>query len=229
MERETIAAIPIKNFDHWWKKQISSQTRNKTRKAQKRGVIVKVVEYNDELVKGIVSIFNSTPVKRGKTFWHYGKDFDTVKKEWSSDLDKCDFIGAYYKDELIGYIKQLYTDNFAYICQFISRMDCFDKYPNNALIAKAVEICDKKQLPCLVYTGIWRRGSHGDFQRRIGFEKINIPRYYIPLTLKGKLILKLNLQHGVVGILPEKLMSVLLDLRKQWRIRITSKPSSDYS
>ena len=48
------------------------------------------------LVNGIIGIFNQSPVRRGKPFWHYGKDFDTVKKEMSlglreSDLYHCRF------------------------------------------------------------------------------------------------------------------------------------------
>ncbi|MGA1869160.1 MAG: hypothetical protein ACMUJM_11520 [bacterium] len=215
MEWEAISAIPIKNFDNWWEKQISSANRNKIRKSAKKGVVVKPVDFNDELVKGIRDIFNETPIKRGKPFWHYGKDFETVKREWSKDLERSDFIGAYYNDQLIGFVKLVYAGKLALQVENISKIEHRNKYTNNALISKAVEICAKKEIPYLTF-GAWRRGSHADFLTRNGFEKILLPRYYIPLTIKGKIILNLKLHHGVIGILPKKLLVRLIDLRSKW-------------
>ena len=108
-----------------------------------------------------------------------------------------------------------HAGKYAELGQIISKIEHRDKSPNNALIAKAVEICDQKQISYLTY-GFWKRGSWGEFPRRNGFEKIDLPRYYIPLTVKGKLILKLRLHHGIKGILPEKLLARLLDLRRKY-------------
>ena len=222
MEWDAISALTIKSFDYWWKKQISSQTRNKAKKAEKKGVVVKLVDFDDELVKGIMKLFNEAPIRRGKPFWHYGKDFNTVKKEWSRDLDRSDFIGAYYNDDLIGFMKLLYAGKLADQVQNLSMIEHRNKFISNALMAKAVEICDKKRIIYLTY-GAWRRGSHADFLRRNGFEKILLPRYYVPLTFKGKIILKLKLHRGIKGIIPEKLTVRLLDLRAKWYTRKYAK------
>jgi len=88
-EWESVAAIPIKNYDHWWQKQISPKARNKVRKAEKSGVIIKKTNFDDECIKGIVSIFNETPIRQGKRFWHYGKNIDTIKREFSRFLWRC--------------------------------------------------------------------------------------------------------------------------------------------
>ena len=80
MELESIAILPITTFDHWWKKQINAKTRNVVRKAEKNGVEIKIVDFDDDFVKGLVNIFNETPVRQGKPFWHYGKDFKCNKK-----------------------------------------------------------------------------------------------------------------------------------------------------
>ena len=90
----------------------------------------------------------------------------------------------------------------------------------NALIAKAVDVCHKKKFPYLVY-GKFVYGKKGedkltDFKRHNGFKKICLPRYYIPLTFKGKIALKLNLHHDIEKILPQKIIVRLLDLRKKW-------------
>src|SRR5712691_11228670 len=58
MEWDDIAVLPVKNYDYWWSKQIKSRTRGLIRKAEKDGVIVKGAEFNDDFVKGMVSIFN---------------------------------------------------------------------------------------------------------------------------------------------------------------------------
>ncbi len=144
--------------------------------------------------------------------------FETVKKENSTFIERADFIGAYYKGQLIGFIKLLYAETIAHPTQVISKIEYRNKYPNNALIAKAVENCEKKGIQYLTYN-TWRRGSQGVFLIRNGYEKIPIPRYFVPLTFKGEIFLKLNLHRGIKGIIPEKLMACLLDLRAKWYTR----------
>lgn len=215
MEWDSVAAIPVKSFNYWWENQIKKNARTAIRKAHKKGVEVKLVDFNDELVKGILGIYNESPIRQGKPFWHYGKDFDTVKKEVSTYRDRSDFIGAYYNDELIGFIKLTYMESYADPMQIISKIGHRDKAPTNALIAKVVEICEEKKIPYFPYGG-WSGGSLDDFKRHNGFERIDLPRYYIPLTFKGKLALVLHLHHGFAEILPEKLKYFLKNLRKKW-------------
>jgi len=219
-EWDNVAALNISNFDHWWKKQIDAKTRNVIRKAEKKGVVIKISEFNDELVRGIKNIFDETPIRQNKPFWHYRKDFEIIKREMSDRLDKAEWIGAYLNNDLIGFIKLLYVGQYAMTTEILSMIAHRDKAPTNALMAKAVEICDQKKIPYLVYAK-WPRGTLADFKRNNGFEKVELPRYYIPLTLKGKAALKLNVHHGVKGIMPEKLMLRLIDLRTKWYSKTT--------
>src|SRR6202022_2673733 len=145
-ERQEIAAIPIKDFEYWWRKQINDKTRNMVRKAQKRGVIVKAVELDDQLVHGIMAVFNESPVRRGKRFWHYGKDFDTVKNEISDSLADSIFIGAYCEGELIGFVKLLRTDRYAMVTMILDKRSHRDKSAMNGMIAKAVEVCAEQKI-----------------------------------------------------------------------------------
>src|SRR5262245_25765511 len=103
-EWESLAALPVSNFDHWWNKQISARTRNLIRKAAKSGVEITETSYDDAFVRGMTAIFNETPVRQGRRFWHYGKDFETVKRQFSRYLFREDLIGAYYRGDLIGFI-----------------------------------------------------------------------------------------------------------------------------
>jgi hypothetical protein len=218
MEWDNVAALQINSFDHWWEQILDTKNRTVVRKAQKKGVVVKVVDIDDEFVKGIHNIYNETPIRQGKHFWHYGKDFDSIKKENSTYLNRSEFIGAYYNDELMGFIRLMYGGRIARTVQIVSKIEHRDKAPNNALIAKAVELLANKKIPYFIYSQ-WPRGPLADFKRHNGFKKINVPRYYIPLTIKGKIALKLGLHHGITGRLPEKIVLKLIDLRTKWYSR----------
>jgi hypothetical protein len=217
-EWRDIAAIPITTFDHWWSKQISPKVRNKVRKAQKLGLIVKEVSVDDELIQGIMGVFNDSPVRRGKRFWHYGRSFESVKEGMSADLNDSVFVAAYYKEELIGFVKFIVTDRYAMTSLILDKQSHRDKAPMNAMIAKVVEICAERGIPYFTYT-IWRRGEHGKFQESNGFIKIPVPEYFVPLTMRGKLALTLRLHKGLKAALPEKLMLILLELRAKWYAR----------
>ncbi len=218
-EWESIAALPVKSFAHWWQHQVDAKTRNLIRKAEKKGVEVRMTPYTDDFVKGITDIFNETPVRQGRPFYHYGKDFETVKREFSSNIHREEILGAYWNNELIGFIMFAYAGRYAMTTQIIGKMAHRDKSPVNALIANAVLLCEKKQIPYLVYAH-WPKGSLADFKRHNGFEKIDLPRYYVALTMKGKAAVKAGLHSGIpTGMLPEKLTGFLMELRTKWYMR----------
>jgi hypothetical protein len=217
MEWESIAALPITSFAHWWNQQINAKTRNVIRKAEKMGVVVKQAEFDQEFIRGMTDIFNETPIRQQKPFWHYGKDAETIKREFSRYLFREELFGAYYNEELIGFIFLAYAEKYALLSQIISKVGQRDKAPNNALMAKAVETCSQKNMPYLVYA-LWLTGGLGDFKRHNGFEQVDLPRYYVPLTRKGQIILNLRLHHGLVGIIPERYKTPLITLRRTWYV-----------
>lgn len=208
-----IAAIPITTYDNWFTKQISGKTRNMVRKAEKKKVVIVPCPLTDELVRGIMEIYNQSPVKRGKKFWHYGKDFETVRGELSNDLSDSTFICAFFEDELIGFIKMLKTgSSTAMLTLILDKISHRDKSPINGLIAKTVETCAGMGISHLTYT-VWREGDHGKFQERNGFQKIRVPEYFVPLSIRGKIALKLGLHNGLKNALPKKLYILLLKIR----------------
>ncbi len=218
-ELRDVAAIPITTFKHWFEKQISQKARNKIRKAAKLGVEIRREELNDTLIRGIMGIYNDSPLRRGKPFWHYGKDFDTVKRELSQDLDVCSFVTAYCDGELIGFIKFFILDRFARTTLILDKQSRREKAPMNSLVSKVVEICAEKGVPYFVYS-VWRRGDHGHFQKSNGFTKIPVPEYFVPVTLRGQLAIRLRLHNGgIKGWIPERMMIRLLELRAKWYAR----------
>ena len=214
-EWRDIAAIPVTTFKHWWDKQVSPSVRNKIRKAQKLGVTVKEVQFDDEFLRGVMEIYKQSPVRRGKVFWHYNRSAESVKQGLCADLDEAILIGAYHENNLLGFIKLLLADRYAMIVLILDKMGQRDKAPMNSMIAKAVEICAARNIPHITYT-VWRRGDHGQFQKSNGFEKIPVPEYFVPLTLLGRLALAVGLHKGLKGALPEQAMAWLLDLRRRW-------------
>lgn len=214
-EWEEIAVLPIESYEHWWNHQIKSRVRNLIRKAEKEGVELREAAFDNEFVRGMTAIFNEAPVRQGKRFWHFGKDFETVKRQFSRFLFREDMIGAYYRDELIGFVMLGNAGQYGDTGQIISSVKHRDKATNNALIAKSVEVCEKKQLPYLVY-GYWSDDSLAEFKRRCGFERTRLPRYFVPLTLKGKLALRLGVHRGWKAALPAGLKARVKKLRRSW-------------
>jgi len=222
VEWDNVAVIPITTFSDWWEKRADPGVRRAVRKAAKAEVTVKLVEFDDAFVKGIVSINNESPFRQGKPFWHFQKSFDAVKQENSTYADRNAFLGAYWQDELIGFIRMTYVDGIANIIQLLTMMKHYDKKPANALVAKAVEICEQRGMSHLMYCNyIYNdpRSSLTEFKRRNGFEKVLLPRYYIPLTLKGRVALRLGLHRGLVQSIPKPLLMQLLKLRSLWYAR----------
>ena len=68
LEWDNFAVIPITTFSDWWDKRVESSVRRAVRKAAKAGVVVKLAEFDDAFVKGIVSINNETPLDREGPF-----------------------------------------------------------------------------------------------------------------------------------------------------------------
>src|SRR5262245_32813978 len=221
MEWEELAVLPIKDYQHWWNHQIKSRVRNLIRKSEKEGVEVRATCFDDAFVRGMTAIFNESPVRQGKRFWHYGKDFETVKRQFSRFVYREDMIGAYYRDELIGFVMLGDAGVFGITGQIISSIKHRDKATSNALIAKTVSLCEKKGMRYLVYLH-WSDDSLAEFKRRCGFERLQVPRYYVPLSALGKLSLRLGLHRGWGQALPPHVRSSLKRLRSAWHDRAES-------
>ena len=100
----------------------------------------------------------------------------------------------------------VHVGDIASIMQILTHQRHFDKKPANALIAKAVQVCEEKRMSHFVYCQ-YVYGNNTDsplteFKRRNGFEQVLLPRYYIPLTVRGKLAIRCGLHLGLEGFFP---------------------------
>jgi len=222
LEWDNLAAVPVSTFDDWWTKQINGKTRNMVRRAEKAGVTVREVPFDDELVAGISAIYNESPTRQGKPFTHYGKPLDAVRRENGTFLERSVFIGAFADGALIGFAKLVSDEHRgqAGLMQIVSMIQQRDKAPTNALIAHAVRSCAERGIPYLVYAnfayGKKQRDTLAEFKQHNGFQRIDLPRYYVALTLIGRAALGLGLHHGLTDRLPETVLATLRRARR-WR------------
>jgi hypothetical protein len=222
MEMDNLAVLPLTTFDDWWTKTIGFKARNKAKQASKKGVEIREVPFDDALAQGIWEIYSESPIRQGRRFPHYGKTFEQVRRMSSTFLDTSVFIGAYFEEKLIGFIK-LTTDDErtqAGMMHIISMIKHRDKAPTNALVAQAVRSCADRGISYLVYShfayGKKERSSLSDFKERNGFQRINLPRYYVPLTSVGRAAFRMGLHHKFIDRLPEPLVAKARDFRYSW-------------
>jgi hypothetical protein len=109
------------------------------------------------------------------------------------------------QDELVGFIQIIYGDNIAIISQILSMQKQWDKAVNNGLLAKAVEVCASKGEQWLMYGRIGNHPSLDKFKESNGFVKFPITRYYVPITWKGRVAIRLGLHKEFKDALPEPL------------------------
>ena len=233
IEWDNMAVLPVSTYENWWTRQIGFKARNKAKQAEKKGVVVREVPFDDALVRGIWEIYNECPVRQERLFPHYGKRLEAVREMSATYLESSIFIGAYESVRLIGFIKLVVDDTGtqAGMMHIISRLQSRDKAPTNALVAQAVRSCADRRIPHLVYSkfayGKKAQSSLSDFKERNGFQRVEMPRYYVPLTRWGALAFSMSLHHQLTDRLPESFVAKLRELRSAWYQRkFQLKPES---
>jgi hypothetical protein len=222
IEWTNMAAIPVSTYDFWWKNQIRPEARNRARQAEKKGVVIREVSFDENLVRGIWEIYNECPIRQGRRFPHYGKTINTVYAEEATFLHSSIFIGAFLDEKLIGFVKLVAdeTRTQANLMNILSMVEHRDKAPTNALIAHSVKACAERGISYLVYQSFTYGNKQWDgimkFKQVNGFQRMNTPRYYVPLTLLGRFAFRLRFHHRLVDLLPEPIASRLRELRSAW-------------
>lgn len=219
MEMRSIAVAEVGDFKSWWEK-LPQESRKNVRRSGKRGVTIEVKEFDADVIAGIASVQNETPLRQGRKYIHYGKSLDEVKRDHGAFLDRCDFICAYFEDEFIGFLKLVYRGKIAALLQLNSKAAHYDKRPSNALMAKAVELCEARGMTHLTY-GLFNYEGKGhsplrEFKERNGFYEMLVPNYYVPLSAWGQVCVNMKLYRGVRELLPKKVVTSALNLRTRW-------------
>src|SRR5467141_2747107 len=220
MERDNRAVLEITSYEDWFKNQIQQNARNKIRKAEKNGVVVRIEPFSDKLVEGLIDIVNETPVLQGRPNYYYGWGSKIVRRVWATELERSFWIVASFENEIIGFIKLIIGDGIARTSGTVAKMAHRDRAPMNAILSKSVELCAAKGIPLLVY-GQFIYGRKGEdsltvFKMHNGFKRIEIPRYYVPLSIRGRVGLCLGLHRGLSNFLPGPVLRLALKVRSKW-------------
>jgi hypothetical protein len=224
-ELDNLAVITLESHEKWFRKQISSSARRNIKASKKRGVEIKVSEFDDAYIHGIMSIYNETLIRQGRKFWHYGKDFDAVKSENGTYQERSTYLAAYHKHEMIGYLKIVWDEESGAIMQILSKIKHYNRRTNNALLSAAVEQACLRHKKYLLYERYVYGKKHDDslteFKKKNGFERMDIPVYYVPLNLKGRIALFLRLHKSPKELIPLRLLKFLNNLRTSLYYRNT--------
>lgn len=226
---DNIALLESRPYNEWLN-IVGKKTRNMIRKAEKADVETEVTAPSDKLSEGIWKIYNETPIRQGRAFSHFGIDLQTVKATVAYHAKDSIFIGAYLERELVGFVQLIYGDQIAVMAQILSLQRHWDKAVNNALIAKAVEVCEKSGVSWLMYGRMGNHPSLDAFKKSNGFSKFNLTRYYVPLTRKGRIAARLGLHKEAKNALPEPLKGALIPLfnwvsrtKEKWKRNLSQR------
>jgi len=215
LEWDRLSVLTVTTYEHWWTRQINDKTRNMVRKARRRGVEVRAVALDDDLVRAIGSIYDERVLIQGTRNRHRGKSLDAMRRTLGTFGERSDFLGAYHGDELIGFLKLVRGRSVASVMSILARTGHRDKAPTNALLNHAVAMCAERGIPYLHY-GAWSRRRLGEFKRHHAFERVDVPRYFVPLNRKGEWMLALALHRRLRERLPEDWLVRLAGLRDRW-------------
>lgn len=219
LQPDNLACIDVRDQQAWWE-GLPQQTRKNVRRAERRGLRVHEAPYDESFARGIQRIYDETPVRQGRPFWHHGKDLVTVMRENASYADRAWFLGAWVGDEMVGFLKAVRVGRCARIMQILALVREQDRRPTMALIAHMVEVAHRSGLDTLVYDrmvyGHKAGSSMTEFKRRMGFAAVPQRRCTVALSARGRLALALGLHRPPADRLPEPVLSRLLALRRWW-------------
>jgi len=205
---DNVGLLQIKDYAAWWN-SVGKKTRNMVRRAEKNGINATIVEPDEKLAEDISKIYNETPIRQDRAFSHYHEPLAAVIGNVTG-ARKSTFIAGFLHETLVGFIQIVYGDNVAVIAQILSMQKHWDKAVNNALLAKAVEVCASNGNHWIMYGRIGNHPSLDRFKESNGFVKFPIARYYVPLTRKGRIAMGLGLQRDFKDALPQAIKYPLI-------------------
>ena len=223
-EMDNLAVMPITDYEAWLSQTIKKDVKENLRRSRRDGVEVRCCDHNLGFAQAVKRLYDQIPLRQGRPFWHHGKDAETILAESGHYRDRSEFIGAFVGDELIGFLKMVYVGSYAKTMYVITNDRHFRLRPANALIAKAVEVCAAKGIRYFNYGQYEYPGKANSslttFKARHGFRRFDFPKYYVPLTFKGRVYIYFGLHRGFRRLLPNRVLSGLLAARSAVQHRL---------
>ncbi len=219
-------------FDEISKRRFSKQSRNRIRKAEKRGVEVIKIDNPDGIREWIDDIYvcNLSALKRQRRLGTYP---DSYKDVYLSELmssknllkDHFNIYAAIHRERLIAYIVIAEFNKLMQVNKAMSHANFLDKCPNDALVAHIVKDACERGFDWFQYG--WDRVKRGgkirslyaslqNFKFKFGFEEIPIHIYRLGLNRKGAILKRLYaLREYVItrsASFPESMRSIPMTL-----------------
>jgi hypothetical protein len=103
-----------------------------------------------------------------------------------------------------------------------------DKAVNNSLVAKAIAAIADLHEEWIMYGRMGNHPSLDSFKLSNGFSKLTLSRYYVHLTSKGKIAIRLGLHRELKDVLPQTMKKPLFPVynwisRTRMRIRLLTR------
>jgi hypothetical protein len=113
--------------------------------------------------------------------------------------------------------------------QIVSKTEYAERRPTNALLSKAIEVCASEGIHALTYGqyvyGNKDESSLIDFKRNNGFIRVDVPRYYVPLTIVGRLALATGTHRSWMDVVPDVILSYARAIRSRLYSRTRRPPA----
>lgn len=213
-EWDRIAIIDTHSHNEWFI-SLPKKTRNMIRKSQKLGVTVAEVTPSMSFCLAIEKINNETPTRQGRPYRHYHEPLKDVMAGYMNTRSTDFFLAAYYQNAIVAVAQVCNGYSFAFLSAFIGLQQHFDKAVMNALMSDVVKACERHGIKYLAYERI-SDDSLGRFKQNNGFVDKQVPRYYIPLTFRGKLLLTLHLHRGLRSLIPDRMKPTLRRAKRRF-------------
>ncbi len=210
-ENEVIALLKIDTYDDWWKSKIDKKVRERIRGAERKGVDLRLVMADETFFESARNIYNETPIRQGLRYSGYGISLTAVKKKFEN-LERSEILGAYFEGKLIGFIWVVYGDRVASIESFVSLIEHRNKAPNNLLMAETIRKCSEKDYHFLWYAHMGYLEGLDSFRKHHGFVGSSNPKYFVPLSTKGMLAIKLGVHKGLEYALSPRMVKTVMPI-----------------
>ena len=191
---ETIGLLRIQGFEAWLK-SLPGRERTAIRKAE-RTLKTRLVNVDEEFIQSAFRIYNETPIRQCRRYTGFGMTLQDIRLKFSN-LQTSKIIGTYFDNKLIGLMWVELGDQVAAMMSFISLISQRNKNPNNALIAGVVKLCSEKGYHYLTYGNMGYNPGLDFFKKNNGFRRVAVSRYFVPLSSKGQLAIKLKLCQSI--------------------------------
>lgn len=222
VEWDNRSCLTLSQPQSWVKKQVAKDVREGLRRARREGVEVREIPFDEESFEAIATLFNETPIRQGKRYWHYGKSARQIGEELSPLAGRSVFVGAFLGARLVGFSQIVRLERLRILrtVHVLGSVQAKRVRPVSAMIEWMVQYGWEQGFERLVYGKHNYGGSPNDtlaaFKSRHGFRLTPLRVDYHPLSPWGAWFLAAGLHRSPREMIPAELVHTLKGWRARW-------------